>query len=333
MGRARLAALAPWILLATAVVVLLPRTLPAIAAALVPAAAFYPALRLSRSRRTAALAASCTLLAATPLLVPPETPLSRALAAVFAATFGMKLYDLHVGAARGSRPDLGEFLRFLPNVYIVVLRKAHLEPRPERTRILLRLLRTLIELAVAFVLLRLVFGLEWRERPFLLEHTVKAVLFGAAIFPMMQVAVHLLRLAGSPARDFARAPFLARTPAEFWRRYNRVIQQFFFEDVFRRVGGLRSPVRGTLVTFVVSGLIHEYLLAIAIGRVEGYMIVFFLIQGLGVAASARLRPAGGALLPAAVATWTFLILSFIPFFVGLDAVVGFYASGAPGWLW
>jgi hypothetical protein len=39
-------------------------------------------------------------------------------------------------------------------------------------------------------------------------------------------------MGGGSARDYMDRPFLARTPAEFWRRYNRNVQQFFLHDVF-----------------------------------------------------------------------------------------------------
>jgi hypothetical protein len=64
-------------------------------------------------------------------------------------------------------------------------------------------------------------------------------------------------LSGGVARDYMDNPFVARTPADFWRRYNRPMQQFFWEDIFKPVGGLRAPVRATLWVFAVSAVIHE----------------------------------------------------------------------------
>jgi hypothetical protein len=46
-------------------------------------------------------------------------------------------------------------------------------------------------------------------------------------------------------------PELAPTSAEFWRRWNRPAQQFFYEDVFKPCGGLRAPVRGALASLSV----------------------------------------------------------------------------------
>ena len=37
------------------------------------------------------------------------------------------------------------------------------------------------------------------------------------------------------------------------------------EDVFKPLGGLRSPVRATLGTFAVSAVLHEFIFWIAVG--------------------------------------------------------------------
>jgi hypothetical protein len=50
------------------------------------------------------------------------------------------------------------------------------------------------------------------------------------------------------------------------------------------------PVRATIVTFLVSGVIHEYVFDLAAGRVLGSQMLFFTIHGLAVVATLRLRP-------------------------------------------
>jgi D-alanyl-lipoteichoic acid acyltransferase DltB (MBOAT superfamily) len=127
-------------------------------------------------------------------------------------------------------------------------------------------------------------------------------------------------------------PFLARTPADFWRRYNRPAQQFLYEDVFKPVGGLRSPIRAVLLTFAVSALIHEYVFGISIGRVQAYQTSFFLLQGFAVAATARVRPQGWRALPWTTATFAFNLASSVLFFASVESLVPFYARGLPACL-
>jgi D-alanyl-lipoteichoic acid acyltransferase DltB (MBOAT superfamily) len=125
-------------------------------------------------------------------------------------------------------------------------------------------------------------------------------------------------------------PFAARTPADFWKRYNRPAQQFLYEDVFKPLGGRRSPVRATLATFLVSAIIHEYVFDIAVGRVQGYQAAFFLIQGLAVAATLRVRPAGRAAVPWVVGTFAFNLATSVLFFASIGEVLPFYARRGAG---
>jgi D-alanyl-lipoteichoic acid acyltransferase DltB (MBOAT superfamily) len=146
------------------------------------------------------------------------------------------------------------------------------------------------------------------------------------------LAAALWRLCGGRTREFMEAPLLASTPAEFWRRYNRPAQQFLYEDVFKRVGGFRSPVPATVVTFAVSALIHEYVFAASLGRVQGYQTVFFLLQGLGVAATIRMRPQGWRVWLWIATTWIFNLATSLFFFASVNEVFPFYSHVLPKWL-
>jgi D-alanyl-lipoteichoic acid acyltransferase DltB (MBOAT superfamily) len=127
-------------------------------------------------------------------------------------------------------------------------------------------------------------------------------------------------------------PLAATTPADFWRRYNRNMHQFFLKDVFVSVGGLRNPLRATLVVFVLSALMHEYIFGIAIGRVQGYQTSFFLIQGVAAAATARVKVGGLRALPWIVATLAFNLVTSVLFFASMNELVHFYDRGLPTWL-
>ena len=102
----------------------------------------------------------------------------------------------------------------------------------------------------------------------------------------------LWRLSGGSARDYMDRPFSARTPAEFWRRYNRNMQQFFWQDIFKASGGFRAPIRTTLLVFALSALMHELIFSVAIGRVQGYQTAFFAVQGVAAALTARIKVRG-----------------------------------------
>jgi hypothetical protein len=186
-------------------------------------------------------AALCVSLTGTVFLIPAEKPLLRFLGAMTACTLGTKLYDVRHDLLRGQGPGPREYLAFLVNPFTQVRRKLPSEPRPSRASDLRRLSVTTCLLAAGIPLFRCVFGADWSGVPFLAEHTVKLFAFYLPLISGLLAGSSLWRLLGGSARDHMDHPFLARTPADFWRRYNRCMQQFFVEDVFLPGGGtLRS---------------------------------------------------------------------------------------------
>ena len=271
------------------------------------------------------------LILATPWLVPPGARLLRCLAAILAVILSIKLYDLHRGAARGVRPSFLEFLAFLPNIYSLVHRRLHAEFRPPRGLELRRAAPAALTAGVAAALFLATFRIEWTRYNFAAEHTAKVVTFFLALVPLANLGASLWRLAGGRGRDFMDNPFAARTPADFWRRYNRPVHQFLEQDVFTPAGGRRSPFRAAVVAFVVSALVHEYVFFVPVGRVQGYQTAFFLLQGLAVATTLRLSPRGVAAVASIAATFTFNVLTGVLFFASVDEVLPFYVNDVPVW--
>ena len=302
----------------------------AVAVAFALSAAFYPAIALGPRGRIGFLAVLWPPILLAPLLVPPEHRFARFLAAVFSIALTIKLFDLHLGARRGHRPDLRTFLAFLPNLASVVLRKLDGEPRPSRREDLARLLVFGLGSAPGVILLVGLFRVDWRWLPFAVEHCAKVVAFFLLLVPSTAAAVAAWRLLGGRAREPMDNPFAARTPADFWMRYNRPAGQFFHEDVFKPLGGLRSPVRATLGTFAVSAVLHEYIFWIAVGRVQGYQTAFFLLQGLVVAATRKVRPRGWRAVAWGTGTLAFNLASSVLFFASLDEVLPFYSRRQSG---
>lgn len=303
-------------------------------AALALAAAFHPLLRLERRARFLALLLWAIPLLATPLLFGPDQRILRVPAAIWSALLIFKLYDVHLSAGRGRRPDGWSFLSFLSVPLPLMLREVrgadgggHAEPAPWSARPWAALIAAVAGSAIFVGSFRV----DWTARGFLLEHAAKAVGFFLIITASVALGAALVRALGGHFPDFTDRPFLSRTPAEFWRRYNLPVGRFLYEDVFKPAGGLRRPVAGILTAFAVSGAFHEYIFSVAVGRVQGYQIAFFLVSGLAVAATARLRPRGAFAVPGVVATLVFLVVSSVFFFLSLDSLVPFY-SEVPPWL-
>jgi len=296
------------------------------------AVGFIPALRLEAPKRSRVFVALCVPIFLAPLVVAEDATFVRFLASVCSLLIGMKVYDLHLDAGRTSRLAKRPLLAFLPNWGSMVLRKLEAEPRPPQRDNWIRLALSLAGLSVSVAMLRWLFRLDWSARSFAVEHCVKVLGLFCALVPAGAASTCLWRLPGGITRDWFDAVFQARTPADFWRRYNRPVQQFFCEDIFKRVGGFRSPARATLVTFVISGLVHEYVFGVATGRVQGYQMTFFLIHGCAVAATLQVRPRGWQAVPWMAGTLAFNLASSVFFFASLNAVVPFYSRGVPEWL-
>lgn len=283
--------------------------------------------------RSGLLLGGWLLIVLAPWLIPAEQPLARLLAAMSAALIAIKVIDAWLDLRRRSAPSREEFWVFLANPFILVRRCLPLErPVPGRSN-LLRLVQGSMGCAVGIALLNGLFRVDWQDWPFLLEHASKVTALMLAIISGLSAATALWRWSGGVARDYMDHPFAARTPADFWRRYSRNMQQFFWEDIFKPLGGHRTPVRTTLFVFGLSALLHEFLFYAAIGRVQGYQTVFFALQGVAAATTLRVRAKKGwAAIPWIAATLAFNLASSVFFFASIHEVAPFYARGLPDWL-
>ena len=123
----------------------------------------------------------------------------------------------------------------------------------------------------------------------MLNHAVMLLTFVLAIESLSRALCGLERLAGFDTTPIIRNAYLSRTVSEFWRRYNDRIHDWLYRNVFQATGGRRAPVRSVLLVFLVSGLFHEVMFALATSRLTGYQFAFFTIQGPAALASGRLE--------------------------------------------
>jgi len=275
----------------------------------------------------------CAVMALSPLTIPVECRLLRFLAAMSVALLGAKLHDLRFDVLQGRGVRFREYVSFLANPFIVVRRRLAFEPRPAPSADVRKLVAGLCGLSAGVAVGREVFLTDWSKVPFLVEHSAKLIALYVPLLSGLSTGAAGLRLLGGSAQDTMNRPYLARTPAEFWRRYNRNMQHFFLEDVFKPLGHrLGRPAR-IMIVFSVSAMLHEYVFGIATGRVQGYQTAFFLLQGIAVAGTTRVRPRGWQAIPWATGTALFVLLSSTLFFASMQGVVPFYSRPFGGWSW
>lgn len=301
-----------------------PRLMLGVTAALGAGAAFFPFLRSGPVARAAAWATCSAVAALAPVVVPLEATELRLLVALFSIAVLLKLYDLHAEPGRGRKMGFLPYLAYVPNFFWLVLKR--LPPRPPFWNDVRRLAAAAPLGLAALGACVLAFRLDWRPHPFALEHCTKVTTVFLAVVLLAPAAALAIRLVGGPAHDAMNHPPAARTPADFWRRWNRPVFHFLQEHGFKPAGGYRRPVRATLAVFAVSGLCHEYVFGIAAGRVQGWQMLFFMLQGVATVATMRVRPRGAAVPLWVAGTLAFNLAASVIFFRSVAAVVPFYSQ-------
>ncbi len=243
-------------------------------------------------------------------------------ASLIAITLLVKLYDLFMEPQLARSLSLRSYLAYLINGFWLVLRR-----KPSRAPVSrdLRQLAGAVPASLFSILLGV--GLwqhDWSAVPFALEHALKVSSIVLAVVLIANASAATWRLLGGKALDPMRNPIAAKTPADFWRRWNRPAQQFFNEYVFLPAGGFRRAVRATLATFGISGLVHEYVFGIAVGRIQGCQILFFSLQGFAVVATMSTRPSERMSSLWIAGTLVFNLSTSVLFFQSVDAVLPFY---------
>jgi hypothetical protein len=286
------------------------------------ASGFYLALRLGWRWRMVAWLLSSGVIVLSPFWVPFDARPLRFIGCVVAVTLLWKLYDAYRSPVLATGMGLGKWLTYLPNWFWFVLRRV---PRPQPAERDWRRVAVETPLMVGAVALCIcLLRLNWSGVPFVLEHAAKVLAFAAAMLLIGRTFAALYRRLLGPATDPIDNPLTARTPAEFWRRWNRPFRDFFDEYVFRPLGGARRPVFATLIVFAASGLMHEYVFGVATGRVQGWQILFFMVQGCAVAATLRVRPSASAVPLWCAGTLAFNLVTSMLFFRSVDGVIAFY---------
>ena len=290
---------------------------------------FHPSMSLPKwSRWVAILILACIALVA-PMLVPGGHSVGRFMSAVFAMMMVFKMIELCRLRAAGLRLTWSQHWRFVANVCSLSWRTTARAPHPPAGRSSRQLMLGLASVLGAVLAMSAVYKLELA---YWLEHCLIATALLAFVIFELEIFVAITRLLGGPIIDANDRPWLAVTPADFWRRYNRLIGGFLHDNVFRPADGKHHPERATLLAFAASGLMHEYVFWIAIERSAGLQMLFFMAQGIGVVLTARIKPRGAQAAAWRIGTWGFMLLTSVVFFASFHHMFPIYRNGLPAWL-
>ena len=229
---------------------------------------------------------------------------------------------------------LGRYLRYISigllRPYLVYSPRAVRRSRPHLGREIARLLICVAIIPAAWIAAAMfIVRTPAVQDHWPLNHLAVLVGFVIIVTCAGQCLLAIWRLQGLPVRrPLVDNILAARTPADFWRRWSWPVHNWLFRYFYIPAGGRRHHVRAVMVAFLFSGLAHELLFFLALGRVTGHQTLFFLLNGVGVAASpqlerlARLGSLGRVLMR--IVTLLFLILLSPIFFVSIHYVMPIY---------
>ena len=153
----------------------------------------------------------------------------------------------------------------------------------------------------------------------------------------------LARMVGIEGVVNLREPMLSRSPADFWfNRWNLPVIDWIQRYLFIPLGALRHPYRATLITFLISGVIHQYGFNISAETMNLDFLWYFLIHGLAVAGIRAVKRPFRRKLPRLYRLWrdhplakvfqhtvtlAFFIVTGSLFFRAVDLVIDFHQLG------
>jgi hypothetical protein len=312
--------------------------LTSLIAAYALAVAIYPMTRRRDAFCIVSVTTACGGAVACLFIIPREQIILRAMTALVIVDLFFRLIDFTRQSWRGAMESAGwgDYCRFLipfPWLLVVFGQKEVWPRRDQRSSAdFLRLLLGSAGAALGVMLLLAANESRVLQSSFGLDHIAKLFIFVLTVESLAQGLCGLERLVGFDTRPIINHGLASRTPADFWRRWNTRSQAWLYLNVFMPSGGRRAPVRGVWATFLASALLHEIAFSIAISRITGYQLIFFLLQAPAVLFSPRLDRLsrawgiGGAALAHAV-TILWIGLTSVFFFDGVDRIFHFlYAS-------
>jgi hypothetical protein len=254
-------------------------------------AAALMAWPVTQTRSRIAQLAICVLAAALSVwgevLVWPEAKIIRGCVAVVALLLALRVYSYCRSTVQGGFLN---YVRFLS----LALLSPHLVYSPSgyatrrRTPVgveILRLAGGVTTAVVLFFLTKQLIDTQAAINSWLVNDLIITVGFVFMVQAVGQGFFGLWQLLGIRSHPLMDNILLSRTPADFWRRWSWPIHLWLYRYVYVPAGGTTHRVKATLAAFLISGLLHELLVVLAIGRATGHQTAFFMLSALGVIAS------------------------------------------------
>jgi len=106
------------------------------------------------------------------------------------------------------------------------------------------------------------------------------------------------RVVGIDVPPVFDAPPLARNPRDFWgRRWNLWFTTASHRLIFKPMGGAKRPILAAGAVFLFSAVMHEYMVWVSLGAIDGRMFSFFILHGVVATAFTAFSRSGGGMKP------------------------------------
>jgi len=262
---------------------------------IVPAALFqaaatmpWPAIQIpSRIARLAICIAAAGVAILAEVLLWLEAKIVRGFMAVLALLLALRVYSYCRSAAQGGFLNYVRFLSLgLLSPHLVYSPSEHAVRRRTPFGVdILRLAASATTAVVLFYLTRQLIFTQAAINSWLVNDLIITVGFVFIVQAVGQAFFGLWRLLGIRSHPLMDNILLSRTPADFWRRWSWPIHLWLYRYVYVPAGGNAHRLKATLSAFLISGLQHELLVFLAIGRITGHQTAFFMLNAFGVIAS------------------------------------------------
>jgi hypothetical protein len=236
---------------------------------------------LTGSRQLRMAGVGVTFLAlAIPWLMPNDIPVLRAILALGIAMTCLRSIDL----ARENKPRA---LWFRIVHVAIPLDTRRMRRVPSEIRIPL-LTKNILYLALTFASMKMVtaLGPSLDNVPHTLLRWLGGLLWAYAVSEVAYGGGEfLLRALGFDLYELHRSPAASLSVKEFWGdRWNRTVSMWFREHCLKPLARRTNAKIGMLASFLVSGILHAYLVLVALEwKMALVMLSYFLLQAVFVA--------------------------------------------------
>ncbi|MFY8003618.1 MAG: hypothetical protein ACOVNR_02200 [Chitinophagaceae bacterium] len=202
----------------------------------------------------------------------------------------VKLLDLLLSFSIWQQSTWKHWLTFLNQPFLLGIQSATnavYSTKAASLKLLIRGLSTMVSGGFIFML-----SLQWHVASISvwLQHSFNFIAFMLFCYDGLWVFfMGFYRFCGGKTILLSNNPLLSATPAEFWRNYNRMASDYFNNYFYKSFKRNKRIEWAVFVPFIISALVHEYMLFASSLHLTGLSTLYLLISGIATLVTLRLK--------------------------------------------